>query len=800
MAVNQSDARALLLDMVRHRLVAASPSSPARVPMPPEKVTIPSPPTPAAPPPQAQIPMPPPSFPMPPPSLWPLPTPPPPPLVRKQTETTRKRRVAIHGESSKQLASARWQSSFDAVRKAERKSAEQVTLLLAILRAHPLFAGLEDKLLGQIVAALRVVSVSAGETIIKQGDVGDAVYVVCNGALAAHFESVDQLFAPQSSNGPEVIAEYTAGDVVGELALLYNSPRRATVVCTSETGALLYRLGRIQFRNLVMSATNHRTAALLQTLQHVPQLKTLDASQLSQLAEATEPIRFEAGDYICERGEPADALYVILNGEVACHGSSSRSSKRSPSNGGLVEEEKDGAEEVRLAEGAFFGEGCLDARGSSRGGGMGEQPQEEEKDNNDEEERDEGPPRYEENVVAVGAVRVARLSVADIEEIIGPLQSLLDREAARRDEDEAASRRGLDSPPPRQLANQERVEWDELDVKHVLGEGAFGCVRLVIHKRGGAHQYYNEHGGGGGVAYALKSFHKGHLILHAQLKNIINEKRILRQCEHVFILRCHGAFNHPEKHVSLLFGLVQGGDLFTRLTSIGTMSQKAASFYVATIAMALGYLSTRQIAHRDLKLENLMLDAHGYLQLVDFGFAKVVTERTYTVCGTPDYLAPEVVGGKGHHFAVDWWALGVVFYECLHGKPPFAERDQMATLRRIQSGNYKMHPKHSKEAAELTRKLLSVNPAKRLGVLVNKERDVLRHPVCAWIDAPQLLSKHIKPPYVPKVDGPSDTSNFRAPPTSSPSSKKFDKFIDPKYDVMWEGEFGRDDLGDVPLS
>jgi len=317
-------------------------------------------------------------------------------------------------------------------------------------------------------------------------------------------------------------------------------------------------------------------------------------------------------------------------------------------------------------------------------------------------------------------------------------------------------------------------KWDDLDCRQVLGEGSFGVVRIVVHKPTN-------------VPYALKALHKGHLISTNQVKNTINEKSIMRQCSHPLILQCFATFNQ-KTHINLLLGLALGGELFTRMQRVERLKPKDASVYVCMVASALGFLSERHIAHRDLKLENLLVDDVGYLKLVDFGFAKVIETRSWTFCGTPDYLAPEILAHKGHNYAVDWWALGVLTYEMMHGEPPFMEDDQMHTFKRITANDYHMRIKDDK-AADLINKMLQLNPAKRLGMLSGGVKDITNHPLCAHVNMDALLKKELKPPWVPKLSSPLDASNFDdfGPPSSG---KKFNKYLDDKYNDTWEKEFG----------
>ena len=187
------------------------------------------------------------------------------------------------------------------------------------------------------------------------------------------------------------------------------------------------------------------------------------------------------------------------------------------------------------------------------------------------------------------------------------------------------------------------------------------------------------------------------------------------------------------------------------------------------------------------------MDEKGYLKLVDFGFAKVVQERTWTFCGTPDYLAPEIVGNKGHNRAVDWWTLGVLTFEMLHGQPPFMADDQMATFKRIASGRYVVENHVSTQARDLIRKLLLPNPAMRIGMLKGGAQDVLQHGFCSKIEVDKLLKRELPAPYTPKVKGFDDLSNFDKFPADggeTAANAKYEKHLDAKYDEVWSREFG----------
>jgi serine/threonine protein kinase len=163
-----------------------------------------------------------------------------------------------------------------------------------------------------------------------------------------------------------------------------------------------------------------------------------------------------------------------------------------------------------------------------------------------------------------------------------------------------------------------------------------------------------------------------------------------------------------------------------------------------------------------LKPENLLVDAHGHLKITDFGFAKEIGDdgRTYTLCGTPDYLAPEIIKNKGHGFAVDWWALGVIVFEMLAGYPPFYGEDPMETYRKILEQPAEFPAHFTKHARDIIRKMLQKDVSKRIGNLKNGVRDITSHAWFASVDWRATLKKKTTPPMRPRVRSADDTSNF----------------------------------------
>jgi len=175
-------------------------------------------------------------------------------------------------------------------------------------------------------------------------------------------------------------------------------------------------------------------------------------------------------------------------------------------------------------------------------------------------------------------------------------------------------------------------------------------------------------------------------------------------------------------------------------------------------------LHERSVVHRDLKPENLLFDSRGYVKLVDFGFAKVIDHRSWTLCGTPDYLAPEIIANEGHNKAIDWWCIGVLTYEMLAGEAPFAADSQVEVYRKVIKGKYRHLDSPSLRRSPLSQdfvaRLLVQNPAHRNGCLKGGTADVLEHGFFKNINWTALREQSLNMPYVPKLKSPTDTSHF----------------------------------------
>ncbi|XP_067841800.1 putative serine/threonine-protein kinase PRKY isoform X3 [Heptranchias perlo] len=210
-------------------------------------------------------------------------------------------------------------------------------------------------------------------------------------------------------------------------------------------------------------------------------------------------------------------------------------------------------------------------------------------------------------------------------------------------------------PPPSSAAPHQARDYqmEDLETVATVGTGTFGRVLLVKDKK--TREYC-----------ALKAMSIPDVIRLKQEQHVHNEKSILTEIHHPFLIKLYWT-HHDERFLYMLMEYVPGGELFSYLRNLGRFNNSTGLFYSAEIVCAIEYLHAKDIVYRDLKPENILLDREGHIKLTDFGFAKKLVDRTWTLCGTPEYLAPEVIQSKGHGRAVDWWALGVLMFEMLSG-------------------------------------------------------------------------------------------------------------------------------------
>ncbi|KAI1752855.1 Pkinase-domain-containing protein [Xylaria castorea] len=299
-----------------------------------------------------------------------------------------------------------------------------------------------------------------------------------------------------------------------------------------------------------------------------------------------------------------------------------------------------------------------------------------------------------------------------------------------------------------QRVTKGKYSLNDFDLLRTLGTGSFGRVHLVQSK-------HNQR------FYAVKVLKKAQVVKMKQVEHTNDERRMLGEVKHPFLITLWGTFQDA-RNLYMVMDFVEGGELFSLLRKSGRFPNPVAKFYAAEVTLALEYLHSRNIIYRDLKPENLLLDRHGHLKITDFGFAKRVPDKTWTLCGTPDYLAPEVVSNKGYNKSVDWWSLGILIYEMLCGYTPFWDSGSpMKIYENILRGKVKYPAYVHPDAQDLLERLITPDLTKRLGNLYGGPQDVKGHPWFSEVTWDRLSRKDIDAPYTPPVKaGSGDASQF----------------------------------------
>lgn len=284
----------------------------------------------------------------------------------------------------------------------------------------------------------------------------------------------------------------------------------------------------------------------------------------------------------------------------------------------------------------------------------------------------------------------------------------------------------------------------------VIGKGSFGKVLLAKHK---TEEKF----------YAIKVLHKAAIRKRNEARHIMAERNVLlKNVKHPFLVGLHYSFQTSDK-LYFVLDYVNGGELFFHLQRERYFPEHRARFYAAEIGSAIGYLHGLGIIYRDLKPENILLDSKGHVVLTDFGLCKEGIEpkgTTSTFCGTPEYLAPEVLRKQSYDKSVDWWCLGAVTYEMMYGLPPFYSRDTAEMYDNILHKPLRLRTNISQSARHLLEQLLQKDKSKRLGCSEVDFGEIKSHPFFRSINFVDLYDKKIEPVYNPNVSGQLDLKHF----------------------------------------
>ncbi|KAL7685001.1 putative C2 domain, GPCR kinase, FYVE zinc finger, protein kinase-like domain superfamily [Plasmopara halstedii] len=312
----------------------------------------------------------------------------------------------------------------------------------------------------------------------------------------------------------------------------------------------------------------------------------------------------------------------------------------------------------------------------------------------------------------------------------------------------------------REEAEKRPLTITDFDLLKVVGRGAFGKV-LLVRKKDGKNS---------GQIYAMKILVKSHIIKNDQIENTKAEQHILKEISHPYIVRLRYAFQNAEK-LYLIMDYYPGGSMFYHLRKSKRFAEDRTRLYMAQLLTALMHLHSKQIAYRDLKLENILMDPKGNIALTDFGLSKEgqlidgairasqADSGMKTICGTAEYMAPELLRHQPYGKVVDWWSYGILLFEMLTGRTPFVDRNRRQMFKNIMQSEV-IYPSHiSPVARSLISKLLNRDPARRLGGGPNGGRDIMAHPFFEPIDWDLLMRKEIEPPFVPDVSSVDDITN-----------------------------------------
>ncbi|KAF7660814.1 hypothetical protein LDENG_00273860 [Lucifuga dentata] len=564
------------------------------------------------------------------------------------------------------------------------KTKESSELIQRALMDNDFMKHLEQGQILTIMDCMYPTSLAKGCCVIQEGDDGSTVYVLEEGMV-------------EVTKQGKKLCTISPGKVFGELAILYNCTRTASV--TALTDIKLWAIDRQVFQTIMMTTGLIKHSQYTDFLRSVPSFQALPEDILSKLADVLEETHYSDGDYIIRQGATGDTFFIISKGQVNVTQQNAAS--------------EDQVVMKTLSKGEWFGEQALkgeDVRTAS--------------------------------ITAVGDVTCLVIDRESFKQLIGGLDDI---NSNQYDNDD------LKAKLEAEAIFFSKVSLSDFNIICTLGVGGFSRVELVQLRSDPLR------------SFALKVLKKHHILDTSQQGHILSERRIMMEAHNPFIVRLYRTFR-DSKYLYILLEACLGGELWSLLRDRGSFDDGSTRFYAGCVIEALAFLHSRGIIYRDLKPENIILDQRGYAKLVDFGFAKKVGlgKKTWTFCGTPEYVAPEIILNKGHDSSADCWSLGILVFELMSGSPPFSESDPMKTYNVILRGidMVEFPKKINKSAANLIKRLCRDNPSERLGNQKNGVKDIQKHKWFEGFNWEGLHQGTIDSPFTPTVDGPLDSSNF----------------------------------------
>lgn len=678
------------------------------------------------------------------------------------------------------------------------KTSEEENFIRKNIALNFLFSHANEQDLSNITKAFEKVEFSKDSVVIEEGENGDYFYLVECGLV-------------QFIKKGDKIGVAAPTDCFGDLALLYSSPRAAT--CIASTDCKLWRIDRQTFLHILSHTDSKGTNGTKALLRRVPFLSSSSDLFLEDLAKSMKTKHFSEGETIITKGKSGGTFYILKEGEVKVHDILSDDGNKIDDRFlkpgayfgelSIVTKEKANGNvtavtncEVLTCPGEYFDkmEGSFEASVIEANyirmltnllSALKPEPHQIKllSTSVSRVKLDKGTlvhevkflPKKGIYFVLSGSVKtqiygeteVKKIGdVFGIETIFGEAQSinaeitdgcrlgvlseeiLLANTSLTEHRKENQSSRDVVMRISMKMSQMrtslsKSLDYSNLRIHSMLGKGAFGTVWLTTFL-----------GDEKKKTYALKEIKKKALVEKECLTLIMREARILTTVKHQFIIDLTNVY-HNKTSLLMLFPVMPGGELHQLMEEYTCFSERASKFYVGVILEALSYLHQKNILFRDLKPENVLLDEDGYCILVDFGFAKQTREKTFTLCGTPLYLAPEIILSQGQDARVDYWAWTTILFEVVSGEHPFYENldSQVNLFKKICKGNIFVPDdlEASDEFYDLVTKSFKVDGQKRIGAL-NGCDEIRAHKWFENFDFESLRKRKLVAPWKPDVD------------------------------------------------